>query len=534
MSFVVNVDDIVAENRSGLLAIHPSWCRIRLGDCATVQNGFAFSSKEFAPGQGVPLIRIRDIRSNQTETSYNGEYDDSFLVGQGDLLVGMDGDFNCALWNGPDGLLNQRVCRVTEKTEGYDKRFLFHVLQPYLTAVNNGTSAMTVKHLSSITIREIQLPLPPLNEQRRIVAKIEELFSDLDAGVAALERVRANLKRYRAAVLKAAVEGKLTEQWRAEHPATEPAPALLKRILHERRRRWQQDQRARFTAAGREPPKGWQGKYVEPAGPELDGLPALPKGWCWTSIGQCFAVHVGATPSRKEADYWGGDIPWVSSGQVQFCHIKQGAEQITRKGLENTSTRLNPAGSVLLGMIGEGRTRGQTAILDMAACNNQNCAAIWVPQTPIPSEYVFCWLRSQYEATRRASSGNNQPALNRARVEQIVMPLPPLNEQRQIVVEIEELLSVVDVVEIQVAANLRRAARLRQSILKQAFEGKLVPQDPADEPAAKLLERIAADRRPPGSLASDAKLGHNSRRKRKSGTKPASAAPKRAAPEGPT
>jgi type I restriction enzyme S subunit len=114
------------------------------------------------------------------------------------------------------------------------------------------------------------------------------------------------------------------------------------------------------------------------------------------------------------------------------------------------------------------------------------------------------------------------------------MPLPPLNEQRQIVVEIEELLSVVDVVEIQVAANLRRAARLRQSILKQAFEGKLVPQDPADEPAAKLLERIAADRRPPGSLASDAKLGHNSRRKRKSGTKPASAAPKRAAPEGPT
>ena len=126
--------------------------------------------------------------------------------------------------------------------------------------------------------------LPPLNEQRRIVAKIEELFSDLDAGVAALERVRANLKRYRAAVLKAAVEGKLTEDWRAQHPDTEPASVLLERILTERRRQWEKDQLAKFAQAGKQPPKGWQAKYQKPVEPTLRGLPVLPSGWSWVGI----------------------------------------------------------------------------------------------------------------------------------------------------------------------------------------------------------------------------------------------------------
>ncbi|MFO0889888.1 MAG: hypothetical protein U0790_12195 [Isosphaeraceae bacterium] len=119
-------------------------------------------------------------------------------------------------------------------------------------------------------MKAVRVPFAPINEQRRIVAKIEELFSDLDAGVAALERVRANLKRYRASVLKAAVEGKLTEDWRAQHPDTEPAPVLLERILTERRRQWEKDQLAKFAQAGKQPPKGWREKYVEPGRPHLD------------------------------------------------------------------------------------------------------------------------------------------------------------------------------------------------------------------------------------------------------------------------
>jgi type I restriction enzyme S subunit len=121
--------------------------------------------------------------------------------------------------------------------------------------------------------------IAPLAEQHRIVSAIEQQFTRLDAGVAALKRVQAKLKRYRAAVLKAAVEGKLTEAWRAEHPATEPASILLERILKERRARWEADLRAK----GKDPAKV---KYVEPAKPDLENLPELPEGWCWATLEQ--------------------------------------------------------------------------------------------------------------------------------------------------------------------------------------------------------------------------------------------------------
>ena len=145
-------------------------------------------------------------------------------------------------------------------------------------------------------------------------------------------------------------------------------------------------------------------------------------------------------------------------------------------------------------MIGEGKTRGQVAILDIPACNNQNSAAIRVSEVGLPPEYVFYFLWGQYDATRRIGSGNNQPALNKSRVQEIALPLPPLAEQHRIVAEIERRLSVIQQAEAVVGASLKRAGRLRQSILKQAFSGKLVPQDPNDEPASALLERIRAER----------------------------------------
>lgn len=146
----------------------------------------------------------------------------------------------------------------------------------------------------------LQVPVAPLNEQERIVAKIEELFSDLDAGVAALERAKANLKRYRAAVLKAAVEGKLTQKWRAENPPKEPASKLLARILKERRKKWEQEQLAAYKAKGKQPPKNWRDKYKEPAGPGAN-LPALPEGWCWACLSQLLAEPLRNGHSAKRS-----------------------------------------------------------------------------------------------------------------------------------------------------------------------------------------------------------------------------------------
>ena len=195
MSFRASLEEVIDKDRSGLLMIPPHWARVRIGDVASIQNGFAFNSKGFQEGAGFPLIRIRDIRKVSTEVGFIGGYDDQYVVQPGDLLVGMDGDFNVAMWMGRQGLLNQRVCRITPNEAYYDRRFLFYALPGYLAAINAHTSSVTVKHLSSRTVADIPLPLPNSSEQRRIVAKLDELFSELDAGVAALERAQAKLNR---------------------------------------------------------------------------------------------------------------------------------------------------------------------------------------------------------------------------------------------------------------------------------------------------------------------------------------------------
>jgi type I restriction enzyme S subunit len=154
----------------------------------------------------------------------------------------------------------------------------------YWASITDKSAGIAVPNVNAKKLETIALPIAPANEQARIVAKVEELFSDLDAGVAALERARANLKRYRAAVLKAAVEGRLTAEWRKAHPDVEPASKLLERILTERRRKWEEAQLAKFAAAGKPPPKGWKYKYPEPAKPEIDTPWELPDTWCLTSV----------------------------------------------------------------------------------------------------------------------------------------------------------------------------------------------------------------------------------------------------------
>lgn len=251
------------------------------------------------------------------------------------------------------------------------------------------------------------------------------------------------------------------EAGRARQVGYETGAQLLQRILETRRSQWL----ACADKAGR---KG-KGKYKEPAAPDTANLPELPEGWVWALIGQAFDVFVGATPSRAKPEYWSGGIPWVSSGEVAFCRIKRTRETISADGLENSSTYLHPTGTVLLGMIGEGKTRGQVAILDIEACNNQNSAAIRVSETKVLPEYIYSFLEKEYEDTRRRGSGGNQPALNKERVRQIPFPLPPVDEQKRIMDEINRRLSLIHETEAQVNANLKRAEGLRQSILLRAF-----------------------------------------------------------------
>jgi type I restriction enzyme S subunit len=345
-----------------------------------------------------------------------------------------------------------------------DSRYLFrYVLRDefvqQVTAAQRGISypAVTDRDVYSLLIT-----FPALPEQRRIVSKIERLFEQSRTAREALDGVPALLKRFRQSMLAAAFRGELTER----APSDEPASVLLERIRTERRRKWEED----LQAKGKDPKKA---KYVEPEPPDTSDLPALPGGWVWTTLGSTFEVYTGGTPARKRPDYWNGEVPWVSSGEVAFCRIKDTHERITQQGLDNSNAKLHLPGTVLLAMIGEGRTRGQSAILDIAASNNQNVAAILCSLTSVPPEYVFYWLMARYDETRGGGQGGAQPALNGARVKQVPLPLAPLAEQRRIVARVEALFAQADAVERAVESARRRAEKVDQAILARAFRGEL-------------------------------------------------------------
>ena len=295
---------------------------------------------------------------------------------------------------------------------------------------------------------KIKVCIPPIPEQERIVAKIEELFSQLDAGVDTLKKTKAQLAVYRQAVLKEAFEGRLTFGWRMEHSDCSPI----------------QDYKAIAIK---------DSVYRDVSGDEKEIHLTLPDTWIKLRMGDVFPVEVGATPSRRVPEYWNGSINWVSSGEVRFNHIFQTDEKITEEGLENSSTNVHPIGTVMLAMIGEGKTRGQAAILQIPAAHNQNTAAILVSTTPCDPKYIYYFLLMNYENTRRVGSGNNQKALNKERVRALRFPFTSFAEQHMIVEAIESRLSVCDSIAQTVDAALQQAEAMRQSILKQAFEGKL-------------------------------------------------------------
>jgi type I restriction enzyme S subunit len=439
------------------------WEIAPLGKIATIKYGKNLPTSDLSD-KGYPVFGANGIIGFHSKYLYKSEQ----------VLISCRGAYSGKInWSPPNCFVTNNSLILELENEDLDfKKYLYYALHTVDKSKLVTGSAQPQVTINNAVVLEI--PLAPPHLRKPIVAEIEKQFSRLDEAVTALKRIQANLKRYKAAVLKAAVEGKLTEQWREEHPDVEPADQLLKRILDERRAKWEAEALAKMKAKGsvgarHDSPDSWKKKYKEPAGPDTANLPELPEGWVWASVGQCFRVAVGATPSRKESSFWNGDIPWVSSGEVQFSRVRGTRELITQKGLESSSTQINPPGSVLLGMIGEGKTRGQAAILEIPAANNQNCAAIWVSETPVKAEYIYYWLMQRYEETRRIGSGNNQQALNKAIIEMMPFPLPPLSEHPQILEEIDRRLSVTEELEATTETNLKRAERLRQSILSIAF-----------------------------------------------------------------
>jgi type I restriction enzyme S subunit len=451
MSLTISPARIVEESGSPLLAARESWERRPLGEVATILNGFAFKSKQFVSEGGKPLIRIRDIFSEKTVVGYVGDYDSRYVVQPGDLLVGMDGDFNCARWRGPEALLNQRVCKITPDSEQLNLNFLIHLLPGYLRAIHDLTSSTTVTHLSSRDVAQIPIPVPSLEEQHELAQLFEGAASKQQSSTRHLVVARRVISRFRQAVLMAACSGRLTADWREQRELRAMSDLLAD--LREKN----------------------NGRRTSVQPPNTEMLDELPTTWAWACVGEIGEVQLGGTPSRKDASYWDGGVPWVSSGEVANCRISSTRETITEAGLANSSAKLYPAGTVLIAMIGEGKTRGQSAILDIEASTNQNAAGVVPDREVVSPEYVWLWALAQYEVTRAVGRGGNQPALNGQKVRELTIPVPPLEEQREIVRRVDQLLAVADGLRQRIDVASTRVDRSFQAVLAKAFRGDLTP-----------------------------------------------------------
>lgn len=407
----------------------------------------------------------------------------------------------------PRLIFSGKMYRFRGEERLLDPRFLEAFLQRPMTkaaidAMKTGISDSGL-NLTHDRFRQLLVRLAPRRQQEAIADRIDELFTALAAGVAALERVRKKLKRYRSAVLHAAVTGRLTAAWRKTHgPPAETGEQLLARILVERRRQWEERTLAKYAKDARTPPKNWESRYPTPATSRAPDSSELPQGWTWGVLDQMFTKVSNGTAIAPHAST-GVPILRISAVrplQVDTHDIRYLLEDEARtaNAWVNTDdllfTRYNGSARYC-GVCGRvGQFNGKLAHPDKLICCT--IVAVGVNSKFIEIAANAGITRSHIEGCLRTTAG--QVGVSGSDIKNAPIPIPPDTEQNAIAEAINEKLSQIAAMEAEVERGLARASRLRQAILKAAFDGKLVAQDPADESAERLLERIKGEREAEG------------------------------------
>lgn len=331
-----------------------------------------------------------------------------------------------------------------------------------------------------------------------MVAKLEELLSDLDAGVAELKAAQKKLTQFRQSLLKAAAEGALTAEWRKHNKPKEIGAKLLERILKERRARWKEKQLSKFKKQGKAPAKDWEKAYLEPVEPDVTDSPELPESWTWSSVGQLSFMDSGE--AFKKSDYSSNGIRLLQIANVSFGKtlweqrnylpaefIESHAE--LRLGMNDVVMALNRP------LIGNRLKIAAIRCDDLPSILYQRVGRLRLIH-PLSSDFLLLLLQSPnaINQIRERLQGTDQPYLNTSLLPEIRLPLPPIDEQDELLENVKDGLQQCDAQEIAIEHALKQSAAQRTNILKAAFSGQLVPQDPNDEPASVLLERIRAER----------------------------------------
>ncbi len=391
-----------------------------------LKNGFPFDSSKFSPfsDSGLPLVRIRDIESNAPQTFYKGEVVEDAIIDNGDILIGMDGDFNIAIWNGGKALLNQRVCKV-EKDEKFDGKFLFYLFPKYLKVINDLTYYTTVKHLSNNDLWKVKYPLPPKSEQTAIAAYLDRKTAEIDELIADKKRLLELYEEEKTAIINQAVT-----------------------------------------------------KGINPNVPLKDSgiewLGEIPEHWEMKRLKTIARVQTGRTPKiqNSQIDFFdSGEINWFTPADFDGNNeLSDSKRKLISEAIETGEVEIFPEYSIYLVSIGA--TLGKVSFFRQKASANQQINIIIFNQTFNPL-FGYYFLVGNKEMITLEADYTTLPILNQSKTKSLLFAVPPLEEQQSIVRHIETECARIDAKKSKTEKLIELLTEYRTALISEVVTGKI-------------------------------------------------------------
>ncbi|MFJ6647459.1 restriction endonuclease subunit S [Streptomyces sp. NPDC091290] len=464
------------------------WAWVALGDVADTALGKMLDKKQSTGLHPTPYLRNVNVQWGQINTdellTMDIEPEDvsRYMVSKGDLVVCEGGEVGrCAIWHKDDPVAFQKALHRVRPTRALDTKYLRYYLE---YAANSGklarySTGSTIKHLPQQRLREVPVPLPPLAEQQRIVEVLEEQLPRLDVALCSLRRAEWLLPRHGRALNTAGSLGRLAVRGAGENRVD------LADIERRRRAVWAKEFGER--------------KYREPVEKDGDFPLEVPDGWCVASLEQVTnpvrVIRYGILKPKVRAQ---GVVPYVEVRDLAGCSLVGKTLNRTTTELDEqfSGARIEP-GDLLIAVRGS-YERSAVVPRELSSANISRDVARIAPLQFLLPEFLQVYLQSEaaQRYLKKKARGVAVKGVNISALRAMPVPVPPMDVQRGLVEEVQDQGSIAGAVSVQVQRAQRKARSLRSALLRTAFAGELVPQDPADEPASVLLSRIAAERAP--------------------------------------